>query len=135
MLSTICMTYISCKLLDWYKNRPNIENPASARASDSFWSKVLLQKGRGLLILPKKCWEPLYTVCEVLLILIRKIAFKKCVPCLYIVKVYKNINETKISSQHFFKSAGYKLSISIISPWTKECMSLRFWVLCGISSS
>ena len=47
---------------------------ASARASGSFWSKLLLQKRRGLLILPKKCWKPLYAVCEVLVILIRKLA-------------------------------------------------------------
>ena len=68
-----CMTYISCKSRDLHKNRivrPSTENPASARASGSFWSKLLLQKRRGLPILPKKCWEPLYVVCEVLIIFI-----------------------------------------------------------------
>ena len=50
---------------------------------------------------------------------------KKCKPRLYIVKVYKNIDETRISSQHFFKSAGYKLTISIISALTVECMLLH----------
>ena len=75
MLSIIYIAYISCKSRDWYKNRivtPNIENPPSARASGVFWSKLLLQKRRGLLILPKKCWEPLLAVCEVFVILIRK---------------------------------------------------------------
>ena len=68
------MTFISCYSRDWYKNRivkPNIENPASAKASGSFWSKLLLQKRRGLLILPIKCWEPLHAVCELLVIMIR----------------------------------------------------------------
>ena len=53
MLSTIYMTCISCKSCDLYKNRivrPNIENAASARASDSFWSKYLLHKKRVLLV-------------------------------------------------------------------------------------
>ena len=52
--------------------RPNIENPASARASGSFWSKLLLHKRRELFILPKQCWEPLQNVCEILVISIRK---------------------------------------------------------------
>ena len=80
MLSTIYMTCISCKSRDWYKNRivrPNIENAASARAYGSFWSRYLLHKKRVLLTLPEKCWESLYAVCEVLLILIRKRALVK----------------------------------------------------------
>ena len=80
MLSTIYMTCISCKSRDWYKNRivrPNIENAASARASGSFWSKYLLPKKRVLLVLPEKCWESLYAVCEVLVILIRTCALVK----------------------------------------------------------
>ena len=75
MLSTICMTSISCKSRDWYKKRivrPNIKNAASARTSGSFWSKYLLHKKRVLLVLPEKCWESLYAVCEVLVILIRR---------------------------------------------------------------
>ena len=60
---------------------------------------------------------------------------KKCTHAvLYIVIFYKNINETRISSQHFFKSAEYKLSISIILAWTVECMPLHFLVLCRICS-
>ena len=80
MLSTIYMTCISCKSRDWYKNRivrPNIENAASARASGSFWSKSLLHNKRVLLVLPEKCWESLYAVCEVLVILIRTCALVK----------------------------------------------------------
>ena len=80
------MTCISCKSRNWYKNRivrPNIEKAARARASGSFWSKYLLHKKKVLLILPEKCWESLYAVCEVLVI------------------IYKNINKTRISSQHF----------------------------------
>ena len=34
--------------------RSNIENPASAKSSGSFWSKLLLQKRKGLHILPTK---------------------------------------------------------------------------------
>ena len=80
MLSTIYMTYISCKSRDKYKNRivrPNIENAASARSSGRFWSKYLLHKKRVLFVLPEKCWEPLYAVCEVLVILIRTLALVK----------------------------------------------------------
>ena len=54
------------------KVRPNIENPAGVRASGKFWSNILLYKRRGLLILPKKCWESLHSVLEVLVILIGK---------------------------------------------------------------
>ena len=75
MLSTIYMICISCKSRDRFKNRivrPYVENAASVRASGSFWSKYLLHKKRVLLILPEKCWESLYAVCEVLVILIRK---------------------------------------------------------------
>ena len=54
------------------KIEQNIENPASALASGCFWSKLLLQKRKGLLILFKKCWKPFYAVCEVLVILIRQ---------------------------------------------------------------
>ena len=71
---------ISCKSLDWYKKRivrPNIENAASARASGSFWSKYLLHKKRVLVVLTEKCWESLYVVCEVLVILIREHALVK----------------------------------------------------------
>ena len=74
MLSTIYMTYISCKSCDWYK--VNIENAASTRTSVVL-SKYLLLKKRVLLILPEKCWESLYAVCEVLVILIRKCALIK----------------------------------------------------------
>ena len=80
MDSTIYMTCISCKSNDRYRNRIvrlNIENAVSARASGGFWPKYLLQKKRILLILPKKCWESLYAVCEELVILIRKRALVK----------------------------------------------------------
>ena len=102
MLCTIYMACISCKSRDWYKNRivrPDIENDASARSSGSFWSKYLLHKKGVLLVLPEKGWEALYVVCEVLVILIRTCALvKKCTPRLYIEIIYKNINETRISS-------------------------------------
>ena len=78
MLSTIYMTCISCKSCDWYKDRivrPNIENAASA--CGSFWSEFLLHKKRVLLVLSEKCWESLYAVCEVLVILIRTRALVK----------------------------------------------------------
>ena len=63
------------QLRDWYKYRivrMIIANAASAGASGSFWSKYLLHKKRVLLVLPAKCWEPLYAVCKVFVILIRK---------------------------------------------------------------
>ena len=75
MLSTIYMTCISCKSRDGYEKRivrPNIENATSPRVSSSIWSKYLLHKKRVLLILPKKCWESLYAIWEVLVILIRE---------------------------------------------------------------
>ena len=68
MLSTISMTYISCKSRDMYNNiiiRPSIENATSARASGSFGSKYFLHK----LILSEKCWDPLNAGCEVLIIM------------------------------------------------------------------
>ena len=61
--------------------RPNIENVASAKASGSFWSKYLLHKKRVLYILPEKCSESLYAVCEVLVSLIRNL-----VQCIILVK-------------------------------------------------
>ena len=48
------------------------ENAPSARASDSFWSKYLLHKKIKLLILPEKCWESLYAVRAVIVLLIKK---------------------------------------------------------------
>ena len=75
MLNTIYMTCISCKSRDWYESRivrPKIENAASARASGSFYSKYLLHKKRVLFILSDKCWDSLYAICEVLVILFRK---------------------------------------------------------------
>ena len=80
MLSTICMTCISCKSREWYKDRivtPNFVNAASARASVSFWSKYMLHKKRVVLILRERCWESLYSVCEVLVTFIRKGAVVK----------------------------------------------------------
>ena len=126
MFNTIFMTCISWKSRDGYKNRivrPNIINAAWERASGSFWSKYLLHKKRVhkkrvRLVLPEKCWELLNAVCEV--------------P--YMVIIYKNITDTRISSLHFLKSAGYTLIIFIISVWTVKYMPLHFWVLCGICS-
>ena len=80
MLSTIYMTCISCKSRGWYKIRivrPNIKNVASTRTYASFWSKYLLHKKKVSLNLPEKCWESLYAVCEVLVILIRTRALVK----------------------------------------------------------
>ena len=80
MLSTIYMTYISCKSRHWYKEkniRPNIKNVTSARASSRFWSKYLFNNKRGLLIPSEKCWGSLYAVCGVLVIWIRKPALEE----------------------------------------------------------
>ena len=42
-----------------------------------FGQKYLLHKKRESLVLPEKCWEPLYAACEVLVILIRTRALVK----------------------------------------------------------
>ena len=49
--------------------------------------QIFVTKGRVLLILREQCWESLYAVCKVLVILIRKCALVKnaCTPRLNIV--------------------------------------------------
>ena len=91
------MAFISCWSQVWRKIRivrPNFENAPSVRASGSFWSNYLLHKKGDLHILPDKCWELLYAVCEVL--------FQKFISCHYIVIFHKNIIETWISTELLF---------------------------------
>ena len=63
------MTGIKIELLDRTMKIPLVQgHPVHVVFGQNFC------KIRGLLIISKKYWEPLYAVCEVLVILIRKLA-------------------------------------------------------------